>query len=448
MGKLSIFIFVLFLAGLAVFAIYNQEVTTIKIPFSDVYEIPKFALILLSIVVGALVMLVVFAIRDTKKFIDNWQYQKRQRQEIKVQELYAKALNAILALNEEAARESLEGILTEEPDHIDALLRLGDVYASREDYQKAATYYQKARVVAPQNLQTLFSLESVLEKQGRWSEALKYIEDILDRDEDNLTALYRKRGILEKQGRWDELVLLQKAILKLIQSEKEKKEEQDRLLGYKYEYGRHSLENNQLEKARKAFKTVLRLDKDFIPATLGLAEVMLREGESEEAVNLLEKAYEGTSSKIILARLEDLLISLGEPGRLISIYKSSISRTPNDLVMRFFLGKVFYRLEMIDDAFETLSEMEALGISYPETHHLLGNILLRRNQPEKAAKEYVRAIDAKKPINLPYCCSACGFSSDDWSGRCPGCGQWGTFLLNLDGTCAVMASGMASGARV
>lgn len=440
MGKLSIFIFVLFLAGLAVFAIFNQEVTTIKIPFSDVYEIPKFALILLSIVVGALVMLIVFAIRDTKKFIDNWQYQKRQRQDIKVQELYAKALNAILALNEDTAREALEGILAEEPDHIDALLRLGEIYASRADFQKANSYYQKARAVAPQNLQTLFAIEGVLEKQGRWSEALKYVEDILDIDEDNLTALYRKRSMLEKQGRWDDLVLLQKAIIKHVQGEKEKKEEHDRLVGYKYEYGRDSLENNQLEKAKKAFKTVLRLNKDFIPATLGMAEVMLREGESEEAVNLLEKSYESTISKIILARLEDLLISLGEPGRLISIYKNSISKNPNDLAIRFFLGKVFYRLEMIDDAFETLSEMEALGISYPEMHHLLGNILLRRNQPEKAAREYLRVIEAKKSLRLPYCCSQCGYNSDEWSGRCPDCMQWDTFLLNLDGTCSVMAS--------
>jgi len=440
MGKLSILIFVLFLAGLAVFAIFNQEVTTIKVPFSEVYEIPKFALILLSIVVGALLMLVVFAIRDTKKFIDNWQYQKKQRQEIKVQELYSKALNAILARSDETARDALEGILAEEPDHIDALLRLGDIYASREDFQKAISYYQKARAAAPHNLQALFSLEGVLEKQGRWSEALKYVEDILDSDEDNLTALVRKRGLLEKQGRWDDLVSLQQTVIKHTHSEKEKKEEQDRLVGYKYEYGRDSLENNQLEKAKKAFKTVLRLNKDFIPATLGLAEALLREGESEEAVNLLEKSYDSNTSKIILARLEDLLISLGEPGRLISIYRSSISRKPNDTAIRFFLGKLFYRLEMIDDAYETLSEMEALGISYPEMHHLLGNIHMRRGQHEKASMQYISMIDVRKSLRLPYCCSQCGFTADEWSGRCPDCRQWDTYLLNLDGTCAVMTS--------
>jgi tetratricopeptide (TPR) repeat protein len=441
MGKLSIFIFVLFFAGLAVFAIFNKELITMQVPFGDVYEIPKFALILLSSVVGMLAMLVYFAIRDTKKFIDNWQSQKKQKQDIKVQELYSRALNSILAHNEAAAREALEGILAEEPDHVDALLRLGDTYVSEDDYQKANTFYLKAKMTSPQNLETLFAMENSLEKTGRWSEALKYLEDILDIDDANLAAMYRKRAILERQGRWDELVYLQKAILKHEHTDKDKKRENQNLIGYKYEYGRNSLENNQREKAKKAFKTVLRLDKDFIPATLGLAEVMLREGESEEAVNLLEKAYENSSSNIALARLEDLLIGLGEPSRLISIYRSSISRDPNDPVTKFFLGKLFYRLEMVDDAFEILSGIDTGPIQYPELHLLLGNLYMRRNQPEKAASEYRKVIEIKKSLRLPYCCGQCGHSSDEWSGRCPDCRQWNTYRFNLDGTCSAVFAG-------
>lgn len=437
MGKTSIFIFVLFVLALSMFALVNTETTTIKVPypFNDVYETPKFALIFFSIVIGAFITLVFFAIRDTKKFIDNWQVQKRQKQDIKVQELYSKALNSILAHNEDAARESLEGILAEEPDHVGALLRLGDIYASEDDYKNANTYYQKARIINSRNLETLFAIENLMEKTGRWSEALKYLDDILEIDDTNLTAMYRKRSILEKQSRWDDLVYLQKTILKHEHTEKDRKREHQNLVGYKYEYGRYSLENNQLEKAKKAFKTVLRIEKDFIPATLGIAEVMLREGESEEAVNLLENAYETTFSKIILARLEDLLINLGEPSRLISVYKNSISKNPNDPVTKFFLGKLFYRLEMVDDALDTLSSIDTGGLLYPELHQLLGNLYMRRNQPEKAVSEFKKAVDIKMSLRLPYCCNNCGYSSPEWSGRCMSCRQWSTFQFNLDGTC-------------
>jgi lipopolysaccharide biosynthesis regulator YciM len=435
MGKLSIFIIVLFFGVVALFAINNHEVTTIKVPFGSLYEIPKIALILLSSAIGFFVTLFVFAIRDTKKFIDNWQYQRKQKQDIRVQELYSKALNALLARNEESAKGALEEVLVEEPDHIDALLRLGDIAAAEDDYQRANTYYQKAKNIMPKKIETLFALEGLMEKTARWTEAMRYLDDVLEIDDSNLTAMYKKRGLLERGGQWDDLVYLQKAILKHEHSEKDKKRESQNLIGYKYEYGRHSLENNQLEKAKKAFKTVLRLEKDFLPAILGLAEVMLIEGDSEEAVNLLEKSYENTHSTILLARLEDLLINLGEPSRLIRIYKNSISKKPNNPVTKFFLGKLFYRLEMVDDAFEILTGIDTAGVLYPELHQVLGNLYMRKNQCEKAVQEFKKAVDVKLSLRLPYCCKQCGNTADEWSGRCPGCKHWSTYQFNLEGAC-------------
>lgn len=437
MSKLSIFILILFLGAVALFAIFNQEATTIKIPFGKSYEISTVALILLSGAFGAFAMLIFFAIRDTKRFIDNWQYQRKQKREAEVNTLYSKALNSLLAHDEDEAKEILENILSKEPEHLDALLRLGDIALSEENFHRAGEYYQKARELNPHNLETLFALERLMEKTGRWSEALDYLEDILEIDEGNLSALYKKRDILERQGRWDELVDVQRLILKNEHTEKSRNLQQQNLIGYKYEYGRQSLENGELEKAKKAFRTVLRLDKDFIPAALGLTEVLLREGESEEAINLLEKTYEQTSSMITLARLEDLLISLGEPARLIRIYKNSLLRNPQDPGIKFFLGKLFYRLEMIDDAFETLTSVDTGGAVYPELHQLLGNIYIKRNQIDKAAYEFKKALDTKIKISLrlPYYCKECGYASREWSGRCAGCKNWDTLQFNLEGIC-------------
>jgi tetratricopeptide (TPR) repeat protein len=435
MGKLSIFLFVIFLFALSVFSIFNQGAIAITVPFGPVYEIQKFALSLFSIAVGVFITFIFFTIRDTKKFIDNWQFQKKQKQDIRVQDLYSRALNSLLAKNLEAAGEALEEILKEEPDHIDALLRLGDLAAGSEDFQTANARYQRARELEPKRLETLFALDRLMEGAGRWSEALRYLDEILDIDDANLSALYRKREILERQARWDDTVSLQKSILKHEHSEKDRKREQQNLLGYEYEYGRHSLENSQLEKAKKAFKNVLRTEKDFVPAILGLAEVLLQEGEGEESVNILENAFAATESKIVLARLEDLLISIGEPSRLIRIYRSGISRNPNDPVTRFFLGKLFYRLEMIDDAFDTLSGIDTGGASYPELHLLMGNLYVRKKQIEKAVQEFKKAADIKTAFRLPYCCNHCGYRADDWSGRCLDCKNWSTYQFNLDGTC-------------
>lgn len=435
MGKFALLLFVLLLLALGYFAVLNEETVTFNVAPKTTYEMPKIALILLSFAVGMAVMLVYFFIRDTKRFIESRQHQRRQKRDLHIQELYSRALNAILADNEEEARSALESILLEEPAHMDALLRLGDIATGNEDYQKALDYYKRARDIQAQNIEVLFSLERIMEKTGRTSEANMYLNEILRLDPDNLTGLYRKRSLLEKGEKWDDLIAIQRTIIKSEHNEKDRQREQKNLIGYKYEQGRHSLENAAMDKAEKAFKTTLRLDRNFVPAYLGLAEVLLRQGESEDAIALLQKGFEQTSSAIILARIEDLLINLGEPGRLIALYRNSTHNDPRNQALRLLMGKVFYRLEMLDDAFDTLSTVDASSAPYPELHQLLGNIYLRRKQCEKAAEEFRKVIDTKKPFSLPYCCQSCGYTSQDWSGRCPSCREWDTFQFNFQGIC-------------
>lgn len=437
MGKLSILIILLFLLGVGVFAFQNQEITTIKIPGDDVYELPKIVLILISTAVGIFLTLILFTIRDTKRFIDNWQHQRKEKKDSKIQELYSDALNAILAHDEEFAKKSLINILAEDERHLNALLRLGDIATAEEDYQSASASYNKAYSYYPQNLEVLFSLENLMEKTARWADALSYIEKILDLDADNLGALYKKRAILERDEKWDELVEVQKTILKHEHSGKDRQREQMNLLGYKYEYGRHSLESGDIEKAKKTFKSILKLDEGFIPAYLGIAEVMLREGEVEDAVDFLEKGYEQTSSLILLARLEDLLISLSEPSRLINLYEKNLAKSPQNHALRFLLGKLYYRLEMVDDAFDTFTYIDASGMAAPELYQIMGDLYLKRNQCDKAAMEFKKAIDMKMAFRLPYKCSNCGHLTQEWAGRCPSCNNWNTFTFNLHGSTKV-----------
>jgi lipopolysaccharide biosynthesis regulator YciM len=434
MGKLSILIFLIFLAILGLFAVENKDIVTVKIPFSNIYEVPKIALILIASTFGALSVLVIFFIRDTKRFIDNIQQQKRQKKEAKIQELYSKSLNLLLSHKEEEAKEFLIEIIKEEPEYVDAYLRLGDIATINEDFSKAYEYYKQARDINPSNLQVLISLVIVLEKLKRYDEALRYIDEMLDIDSENLTALYKKRSILEKKERWDELLSLQKTIFKLQHNEKEKQREADRISGYRYEYARFSLENGEIEKAEKSFRTILKMDSKFIPAYLGLTEIMISKGETEEAINFLEKSYEQLQSLILLARLEDLLISVGEPGRLIRYYKNAITKSPQDNVLKFLLGKLYFRLEMVDDAIETLNSIDTNVFSIVEIFGLKGELYMKRNQISKAIEEFKKACGIRLPFKFQYYCSNCEYLSEEWSGRCPNCFEWNTYVLNLYGT--------------
>jgi lipopolysaccharide biosynthesis regulator YciM len=131
----------------------------------------------------------------------------------------------------------------------------------------------------------------------------------------------------------------------------------------------------------------------------------------------------------VLAKLEDLLISIGDPLRLIRTYQNIIAKEPDNQEIRFFLGKLYYRLEMVDDAFR---ELGALEDSFPEVHMLLGELYLKRQQCEKAAGEFKKTLHLSKALKVPYLCSQCGHAETAWAGRCPSCGRWNTFELRLD----------------
>ncbi len=436
MSKFLIFLLLIFLTIIGLFAMENKDTVILKVPFGAAYEMPKIGLMLLSLSFGAFFIFIVFFIRDTTNLIGKFQLQKRQKQEEKIKEYYAKALNAIVRDKITEAKEALQEILKEEPEHIDALIRLGDISMKEEDYKTALQYYKKAYELDPKNIISLFSIEGIMEKMNENELALRYIDQIINLEPDNLLAYYKMRIILEKLEKWEDLITLQKKILKLI-PEYKKSDEEKRLVGYTYEYGRVSIELGELEQAERVFSTLVKTSPDFIPAYLGLTEVMISEGEVEEATELLQKSYKDLKSKLLLIRLEDLMISIGDPKRLIQFYLKAINEQPDDIELKFLLGRLYYRLEMIDDAIETLSSIDPAICSTPKLHCIKGFLYLRRNQITRAVSEFKELCPETKVSNLSYICKECKSTFDEWTGRCSVCSTWNSFEVNLRG-CEVL----------
>jgi len=432
MSKFFIFLFLVFLTIIGLFAMENKDNIIVKIPFSDAYEMPKIGLILLSVSLGAFFIFIIFFIRDTANLINKIQSQKKQKKEAKIKDYYAKALNAMIREKVNEAKEALQEILKEEPEHIDAIIRLGDIATKEEDYKTALKFYKKAYELDPKNILPLFSLEDVMEKMNETELALKYVEQILSIEPDNIVANYKMRNILEKLEKWEELINLQKKIIKLVPDYKKLNEEK-RLVGYTYEYGRVSLESANMEDAEKIFSVLIKNSPDFVPAYLGLVEVLISKGEIEEAIELLQKKYTELKSKLLLIRLEDLLINLGDPKRLIQFYLTLINENQNDLELKFLLGRLYFRLEMIDDALEIFNSIDTAIYSKPKLRCIKGLLYLRRNQPLKAITELKELCPENKVTSISYLCKECNSSFNEWSGRCPVCGAWNSFDIDSSG---------------
>lgn len=90
MAKLYIFLILIFITVIGLFAVENKEPIILKIPFSSYYEMSKIALILISISFGAFFIFIVFFIRDTAGLINKIQIQKRHKKRRENQRILCK----------------------------------------------------------------------------------------------------------------------------------------------------------------------------------------------------------------------------------------------------------------------------------------------------------------------------------------------------------------------
>jgi lipopolysaccharide biosynthesis regulator YciM len=434
-----IFRFILLLIVFALFIVWvdylNPGDVKIILP-GDITSTPsKIALMLGSAVFGSLVVLLGLYIKATNEFFRNWKSTRSRQKDSKVQALYSKGLNALLSRRNDLAASYFERVLALNPNHADALTRLGGIYYKDGDYPEAIKLHQRARNIDGQNIEVLFALALDYEDAKRTEDALQTLEDILKHDEGNLRALTKIRDIHQRIGNFEKAEDAEARVLKLSLPAKEREAEHQRLVGLKYETGRMLLEEGNFEKAGRVFKTLLKMDKDFVPAYLGLGEVYLEEGENAAAAEMWEEAYRATGSIIFLHRLEDLYLKLGSPAKIINLYKGAILKNPRDVNLNFFLGKLYYRLEMVDDAFETLSAIDSSTRQLTDLHKLLGNLYLRRGSCQMAVGEFKKALTYSDQLIVPYRCGNCEHFSTEWSGRCPRCGKWNTYMIDLDKYC-------------
>ena len=422
-----VFLFLIFIAAAGYFAQLNPVAVTFFVAPNQAYDVSLTALVLLSVSVGGLLVMITSGVRQTKALYLNWTYRKRQKKEIQVENAYKAGVNAFLAKRYEDSISLLQKGLSTHPNHVNTLLKLGEIYRIQNNFSEAIRLHRKARLVDDQNIETLFQLADDLEAARQSDEAVSVLREIIERDEANQTAWIRLRDIHVSLLQWEEAHSVEEKILKLPLSDEIRQKEQTIFLGIKFEKGIVFLKRDQLETARRAFKSAVKINKFFLPAYIGLGEIYIKDGRLESSMTLFEKGYDITQNLILLHRLEELCLELGQPDRIIQVYQKAIKKRPADIPLRFYLGKLYYRLEMIDEAFDLFSEIEGQIDHFYDIQKIMGILYLRRGDPLLAAEAFQRALALTTAVIVPYRCTLCNAQTVEWSGRCTGCGAWNSY---------------------
>ena len=406
----------------------NPGSVSIRISPATGYDLSPAALVLASMATGALIVTLLVGIRETRNLIAGWGEARLRRKGEKVDALFREGTRAFFSKRTAEAIDLFQKALVLDPNHTDSLLWLGNIYRAEKNYAEAVRLHRRARIDEEQNIEVLSALAMDLEDGKRFEEALQTLQEILRVDASNLATYLRMRDLYIRLEKWTEALDVQHRLLKANLSDTDRRAESAALVGITYEVGRQLLERGHPEKARRYFRGAIKRDKQFLPGYVGMGETMIREGKTKAAGDILEKAYSKTGNIIILHRLEELYLDLGEPGQIIRVYQEAIQRDPHNPLLKFYLGKLYYRLEMVDEAFDLLSALEGPPEDMADYHKILANLYLRKQHMEAAIDELKKALRFKKRVVVPYRCTQCRFESPEWTGRCPQCGGWNTYI--------------------
>ncbi len=430
MAPLLILFCLIFIGFAGYIAQLNPGRVTLFLTSGAPYEVSVTSLVLFSSALGGGLVILFSGFYEMKGFVLNWKHTRQKKKQAQIDAYYAEAMNASLAKRYREAIVLFQKIIDLNASHLPTFLKLGKIYRIEGNYVEAIRLHRKARILDERNVEVLLALVSDFEEAKRHEEAIQMLKEILHLDGANLTALMRLRDIKARMSEWEEAHEIQEKVMKLSLPENVRHQELACFLGMKYEAGMNLLKSNHLDGARRYFSEAIKFDKEFLPAYMGLADIHTQEGRHDLAVRLLIKAYETTSNLILLHRIEDLCLEMGEPEKILHLYRENILKNSDHVALKFYLGKLYFRLEMVDDAYETLCEIEPQIEYFPDLYKILANLYVRRGDLAMAVDAFKKSLKLKKHVLVSYYCSKCDYHTVEWAGKCDRCAQWNSYQAN------------------
>ena len=406
----------------------NPGTITVRTSPDALFDLSPVSLVLFSMALGATLVALIVTIKETSHVFMNWRTNRLVRRKEKVDALHRDGTHAFMSKRTADAVNLFERALVIDPNRTDSLLWLGNIYRSESNFTEAIRLHQQAHRIEERNVEVLLELAKDLEGARRYEDALQTLQNILRIEPDNLMALIRKRDLQIRLEKWSDALEIQHRLVKANLPESERRAESNLLLGCMYEVGRQLLERGHPDKARRYFRGAIKKDRTFLPAYIGIGEILVREGKTKNAVEILKKIYAKTRSIIILHRLEELFLELGEPDEIIRVYQEALQQDPHNAVIQFYLGKLYYRLEMVDEAYDVLATLDGTQEQLVDYHKIMANLYLRKQHMDEAVGELKKALGFKKRVVVPYQCTQCHHELAEWSGRCRRCGRWNTYV--------------------
>ena len=437
--RLRTFASILFALAVVVSVSYlsnlNEEFLRQPFALTASYSAPLYGVLIAVFLSGFLPAVSVLLVQSLKRDLDGRRDRRLSRQAKSLRGGFRRGLDYRADKQWGKAASEFEALQAEQPEDFGTLLYYGEALRELGRVEEAIEVHRRLSVLYPQGVAVLYQLAKDYEAQGD-DEIATQIHDRLLRDfpGQGLTILRQRRDDALLSKYWALASQLQERVDAMLEegggraSAAEIKTQR----GLYYQDAVAALKADRHAAAIAACDVLLEKAPDFLPARILRGEALLAKGAHEKAIAAWRGGFLESGRPVFLQRIEDYFIEGEDPLAAIETLQGLIGEASNDLLPRFFLGRLYYRLEMHDEAHRVLSAIADRVRSSPTYHYLMGRILERLGETDRAVEAYRTALRQSGVRRAEYICDSCGVRRDDWADRCASCGTWNGLELDFE----------------
>jgi lipopolysaccharide biosynthesis regulator YciM len=379
-----------------------------------------------SVLLGVLIAGLLHGAKSIKLFFYNLRVtglsRRQNKTDLKIETLFNKAENLLAAGHTLKAIPVYEKTLDRSPNHIGALIRLGNTLRKESNPSRALDLHLRAEEVVPNNLDVLYSLADDYCAKGIQKKEIETLEKILKLDSSSFRVLCRIRDVYLKSEEWELAVKFQKKLISKIKGKEEKESEKKLLCWCIYKIAIGYFNSGNFNTSITKFEQALRENRHCLAGYIMLGEAFLKIKNIKAALKSWKKGYINTKSPVCLIRMEKYYRESGQLGLMIKEYKEALKVPSNSRLetLSLLLGSLF--LEENDPQ----STIKVIEENIDHEKNIVSSVLLadayKKQNKNAVSEKFLEKISQQiKGKILSFKCGSCGREVDEWESICLVC---------------------------
>ena len=294
--------------------------------------------------------------------------------------------------NQADAEKNFKEVIKIAPKHPIGYTRLGFLYHSQKQREKALTEFAKALKLAPGLREALYHTVSIYLEQKKSDTALKFCDrqsKLLKKDSPSRAFIFDLKGRIYLAGK--NLSQAKKNFEKAIAIDSNSVSSYEAL-------ARISITQKDIDAAIAKYKEVLNKRPSYLPAYVSLGSLYQGKGEIKEAESYFRRALEIKNDLVPAAN--NLAFILAEHGgnldEALTLAQMAKEKMPNDPSIMDTLGWIYYKKGLYRNALVELEESHEKMQKNPEVLYHLGMTYMKNGQHHKAKAALQKALKLGK----------------------------------------------------